>query len=306
MSRIHEALKKAAKERSAQIASGLVEEPSEVTVELENQARTPVGIKSLVGERRVSGDGDPACNFGYEELVKRCAHSKWDIDGRPSFFQGPSAKDGAAERFRTLRSRLYQIAGTRTLRKLLVTSSVAAEGKTFVTSNLAQSIVQQTERRVLLIDADLRAPRLHVVLGAPNRPGLTEYLRGDVGEYAAIQKGARDNLFLIAAGSEASNPSELLLSQRMRKLLDLVTPTFDWIIIDSPPALPVHDASILADLTDGVLLVVGAGSTHAEVAEKAAGEFREKNLLGVILNRIDKIDSYGSNYYSGSPGGGAE
>ena len=80
-----------------------------------------------------------------------------------------------------------------------------------------------------------------------------------------------------------------------------MTPVFDWIIIDSPPALPVHDASILADLTDGVLLVVRAGLTDAEVAEKVAGEFREKNLLGVVLNRVEKTDSYGSDYYSNYP-----
>ena len=99
-------------------------------------------------------------------------------------------------------------------------------------------------------------------------------------------------MYLIPAGSEASNPSELLLSQRMKDLLDPATPIFDWIIIDSPPVLPVHDASILGDSTDGVLLVVRAGSTHAEVAEKVAGEFREKNLLGVVLNRVEKSDSY--------------
>jgi Mrp family chromosome partitioning ATPase len=86
----------------------------------------------------------------------------------------------------------------------------------------------------------------------------------------------------------------------MKQLLDLVTPIFDWIIIDSPPALPVHDASILADLTDGVLLVVRAGATDAEVAEKGAAEFREKNLLGVVLNRVEKADCSSSYYnYSG-------
>jgi len=300
MSRIHEALKKAAQERTAQLAGGLGGNASEVLVENQSPVRTERSIAEPTEQHRVSGGGQQAGPFRYEELIKRCAHSKWELDVRPSVFQGSSARNGGAERFRTLRSRLYQISGTRTLRRLLVTSSVAAEGKTFVTSNLAQSIVQQAERRVLLIDADMRAPQLHVALGAPSRPGLTDYLKGAVDEYAAIQKGERENLFLIPAGSEVSNPSELLLSQRMKVLLDLVTPIFDWIIIDSPPALPVHDASILADLTDGVLLVVRAGSTDAEVAEKVAGEFREKNLLGVVLNRVDKTDSHGS-YYSGYP-----
>jgi capsular exopolysaccharide synthesis family protein len=301
MSRIHEALQKAAKERSAQLEGGDSRDRSEALVKIQSQIRTEVSTASRVEQQRVSAAGNQAGPFRYEELVKRCSHSKWDLDVRPNVFQGSGARNGGAERFRTLRSRLYQIASTRTLRRLLITSSIPAEGKTFVTSNLAQSIVQQAERRVLIIDADLRAPQLHVALGAPSRPGLADYLRGEVNEFAAIHKGARENLFLIPAGSKTSNPSELLLSQRMKDLLDLVTPVFDWIIIVTPPAAPVHDASILADLTDGVLLVLRAGSTDAEVAERVAGEFREKNLLGVVLNRVEKTDSYGSDYYSNYP-----
>jgi capsular exopolysaccharide synthesis family protein len=306
MSRIHEALKKAAKERSAQLEGSDSRDPSEVLVEIHSKARTEASVASRVEQQRVSAGGNDAGPFRYEDLVKRCSHSKWELDIRPNVFQGSSAGNGGAEKFRTLRSRLYQIAGTGTLRRLLVTSSVPAEGKTFVSCNLAQSIVQQAERRVLMIDADLRAPQLHVALGAPKGPGLADYLRGEVNEFAAIQRGARENLFLISAGSEVSNPSELLLSQRMKDLLDLVTPAFDWIIIDSPPAVPVHDASILADLTDGVLLVVRAGSTDAEVAERVAGEFRDKNLLGVVLNRVEKADSYGSDYYSNYGAGKSE
>jgi protein-tyrosine kinase len=299
MSRIHEALKKAAQERTAQLAAGLDVDRSEVPVQIQRPNTAEPSLSSLVGQARDSEGVNQIGPIRYEDLVKRCAHRNWELDVRSSMFHGSIIGKGGAERFRTLRSRLYQIADTRTLRRLLITSSVAAEGKTFVTANLAQSIVQQAERRVLLIDADLRAPQLHVALGASSRPGLTDYLRGDASEYAVIQKGAKENLFLIPSGVGVSNPSELLLNERLKQLLDLVTPVFDWVIIDSPPTLPVHDASILADLTDGVLLVVRAGSTDAEIAEKCAGEFREKNLLGVVLNRVDEADSYGSYYYSG-------
>jgi len=82
----------------------------------------------------------------------------------------------------------------------------------------------------------------------------------------------------------------------MKSLLKLVTPIFDWVIIDSPPALPVHDSSVLADLCDGVLFVVRAGETNHEIAERGVSEFRNKNLLGVVLNRVDKVEGYG-NYY---------
>ncbi len=134
------------------------------------------------------------------------------------------------------------------------------------------------------------------MFGAPNCPGLSDYLRGEADEYAVIQKGVNENLFLIPGGSLVSNPSELLLSERMKKLLSLVTPVFDWIIIDSPPALPVHDASILADMVDGVLFVIRAGTTDAEIAERTAAEFQGKNLLGIVLNQVQKSDSYGDEY----------
>ncbi len=233
----------------------------------------------------------------YEELVMRCAHPEWRLDPLKSVFQDSIIGHAVSERFRTLRSRLYQIASTRPLRRLLVTSSVAGEGKSFVASNLGQSIVQQPDLRVLLVDADMRASRLHATLGAPNRPGLSEYLRGEANEIEVTQKGMEKNLFLIPGGGQVSNPSELLLGERMKHFLDRFTPMFDWIIIDSPPAIPVHDASILADLTDGVLLVVQAGSTHVEIAEKTAAEFQGKNLLGVVLNQVEKYDSYGDYYY---------
>ena len=162
----------------------------------------------------------------YETLIKRCAHPTWRLNSLSNVFQNGSTNNAAAERFRTLRSRIFQTAATRTLRRILITSSIAAEGKTFVAANLAQSIVQQPERRVLLIDADLRAPRLHLAFGAPRFPGLTDYLRGDADEFNVIQKGMEENLCLIAAGNLTSNPSELLLSDKMRNLLDLVTPIF--------------------------------------------------------------------------------
>jgi capsular exopolysaccharide synthesis family protein len=218
-----------------------------------------------------------------------------------SAFNDQESEKGGSECFRTLRSRLHQIAATRTLKRILVTSSVPGEGKTFVTANLAMSIIRQPNRRVLLIDADLRASRLHLPFGAPATPGLTEYLRGDLDEYSVIQSGISENLCLIAGGSETANPSELLLSERMKRLLDFATPIFDFVILDSPPAIPVHDPILLADFCDGTLLVVRADVTDVEVACRAAAEFEHKNLLGVVLNGVGPDATYGE-YYSGSYG----
>jgi capsular exopolysaccharide synthesis family protein len=236
----------------------------------------------------------------FEDLVARCTHPEWKADSALRVSLAGDSGKIVGERFRTLRSRLYQIAGTRTLRRVLVTSTMPAEGKTFVATNLVRSIIRQADRRVLLIDADLRAPRLHTALGAPSTLGLSDYLRGEADEYAIVQNSVANNLCFIPCGTTVSNPSELLLSDRMKVLLDTVTPAFDWVILDSPPSLPVHDASSLADLCDGVLFVVRAGETSHEDAKKASSEFREKNLLGVVLNQVEKSEAQGGYYYGHS------
>jgi protein-tyrosine kinase len=307
MSRIHEALKKAAQERSAQLSKS----GDSTFVELATAPTAPVTAATATTAIpdldepivRTTAPAEDLTYLRYEDLIKKCATPKWRIDGRLSVFEEGDDKQAGAERFRTLRSRLYQIAGTRPLRRVLVTSSVPAEGKTFVAANLAQSIVRQPDRKVLLIDADLRASRLHQVLGAPRSPGLSDYLSGDADEFQVVQKGSQENLCFIPGGREVSNPSELLMNDRLKRLLELMTPLFDWIILDTPPALPVHDASMIADVCDGVLFVVRAGMTDHEMAAKATGEFQDRNLLGVVLNRVEDGAGYGG-YYYGYPAGG--
>jgi len=300
MSRIHEALKKAAQDRATLAPTVVTADLVDGAAEINRPIEAP--DNALRTENVRVGTVDPrfkeAHQLTYEDLVKRCTHPKWTLDARNSVFVGADSDRVGAERFRTLRSRLYQIAGTQQLKKLLITSSIPAEGKTFVAANLAQSIVRQPDRRVLLIDADLRASRLHQTLGAPSGPGLSDYLSGDVDEFAIIQSGLEGNLCFIPGGKQVTNPSELLLRDRMKHLLDSMSQVFDWIIIDSPPALPVHDASMLADQCDGVLFVVRAGSTDSEIAQRVSAEFKEKNLLGVVLNRVDSADSYNNYYYS--------
>ncbi len=295
MSRIHEALKKAAEERACRAPAGSYHDFVDVTGELcppgraddESQTRPINAIRSA----------NTPVSLRFEELLQRCAHPQWTPNPCVSVFENEDGNKVGAESFRTLRSRLYQIAGMRTLRRILVTSSVPAEGKTFVATNLALSIIRQPDRRVLLIDADLRASRLYLALDAPSTPGLVEYLRGAANEYDVIQSGMNENLCFIPSGNEVSNPSELLLSERMKHLLDLVTPVFDFVILDSSPAIPVHDPSLLADLCDGTLFVVRAGVTNFELAIKAAGEFEKKNLLGVVLNGAGPEGVY-RGYYS--------
>jgi protein-tyrosine kinase len=297
MSRIHEALKKAAQERSLQPADNSTAGPVDLTSEGLAGALLPGNGTRSEGLAVATGE-DNATFLRFQKYVKKCAQPAWKMELNGSVFCAESLGQSVAEQVRTLRSRLYQIAATQPIRRLLVTSSLPAEGKTFIAANLGQSFIRQSNRSVLLIDADLRAARLHLPFGALARPGLTEYLRGEVDESQIIQVGPEGNLCLIPGGGQVSNPSELLHSERMRQLLDNVSHIFDWVILDSPPALAVHDASILADMCDGVIFVIRAGATDFTLAERAVSEFREKNLLGVVLNRVEKSDTYGG-YYSG-------
>jgi protein-tyrosine kinase len=295
MSRIHEALKKAASERAAQLEGKPLIEHVEIAGDTLVEDALDVRLPREVRKGMVELSEPEHSNW--EKLAEKCKHCDWKIDPRFSVFADETIFRHGAEKFRTLRSRLYQIAAVRPLKRILLTSSVPEEGKTFISSNLAQSIARQENKKVLLIDADLRASRLHLAMGTAGSPGLADYLGGDADETQIIQIGLKGNLCFIPGGSIVSNPSELLLTDKMRILLDKLTPIFDWIIIDSPPAIAVHDASIIADLCDGVLFVVRAGSTDFEVAQKAAGEFRAETMLGVVLNRVDKSETYGDYYY---------
>jgi protein-tyrosine kinase len=299
MSRIHEALKKAEQERAAaQPAESPAFLPSTATEVIPRAAETSDEAPSIFKHSPPVAPS-PGSLRRFEDLCQQCSHPHWHPDLSVNIFSNPALSANAAEQFRTLRSRLYQLRGSQQLRTLLIASSIPAEGKTFVTNNLAQAIVRQPDRRCLIIDADLRCSRLHVPLGAPPSPGLTEYLLGEADEAAVIQHGQEGNLCFLPGGKEVANPSELLLNGRLKTLLERVTPIFDWVIMDSPPLLPVADASLLADHVDGVILVVRAASTPTVAAERACQELNGRNVVGVVLNAVDQSHAYGSYYYEG-------
>jgi len=307
MSRIHEALKRAAQENAKRTTlepqATIIEEVESAGRSVEDAVKPKAEENRKVSEQPVVPVVPPrpvlrhAPVQSFDEILKNCSHPTWNLDPRINVFSETTLDKGSAERFRTLRSRLTQIASSRKLNRILITSSLPVEGKTFVALNLAQSMARQVNRRVLLIDADLRAPRVHIAMGAPSTPGLTEYLQGDTDELGIIQQGQEGNLCMIPCGMEAPNPSELLSNERLVKLFDWASNWFDWVLIDSPPTLPVHDASALADHCDGVLFIVRAGKTDYELAEKAVSEFRKKNLLGVVLNGVEKGEIYSDYYY---------
>ena len=280
MSRIHEALKKAEQER---LAAGTEVGTSATEVAPAMPAARPPETPARDGVLTL------------EKLMAHCVQTHWSPDPKTALLFDGNHTHGTEE-LRTLRSRLYQIRDRQSLQTILITSALPGEGKTFLTANLAHMIVRQHERCALIIDADLRRSQLHLALGAPHAPGLTEYLRGEADELSIIQRGAH-GLFFIPGGKVVANPAELLANGRLKTLLERVAPVFDWVLMDSPPAVPVSDASLLADLCDGVLLVVHAGTTPFDMAQKACEEFRSKRALGVVLNRMSPGETYHSYYY---------
>jgi len=285
MSRIHEALKKAELERVS-VYDDFAASRSELErlAEIRPDNAPPVGIPILAQPKTVAPESQP--NLRFEDLQARCVR-RWEPDHAANVFSpGVSAK--AAEQFRTLRSRLYQLRTSQQLKTLLVTSAIPGEGKTFVATSLGHAIARQAERRVLLIDADLRHSRMHVPLGAQRSPGLSDYLRGELNEVGVIQYSPDNNLCVIAGGSEVSNPSELLSNGRFAALLGRVAPLFEWVIVDSPPSVPVADASVLAEHCDALVLVVRARVTPAAVLQKGLQELQGRKIVGVVLNAVEE------------------
>lgn len=241
-----------------------------------------------------------------KELTTRCVQSAWTPDPSHELLSSNgSLYTPGREEFRTLRSRLNLGRERLQLNKLLITSPLPEEGKTLVAANLAQAMLWQRNRQILLIDGDMRTPSLHIRLGAPEEPGLSDYLKDDADEFAVIKRGSEKNLFFMPAGKPAPNANELIGNGKLKLLLDRLTPVFDWIIVDSPPVILLSDARLIGELCDGVLMVVRAGSTPFDLAQTACNEFRDKRFFGIVLNGAEHTSTDGynySHYYEGSRG----
>jgi polysaccharide biosynthesis transport protein len=215
-------------------------------------------------------------------------------------------RSGIAEAYRTLRTNTEFASVDAPIRTLLVTSSMPGEGKSITSANLAV-VFAQAGRRVLLVDADLRKPGVHLVFDLPNAHGLTTLLRSDEVSLDAIaQVTEQDNLRVLTTGPLPPNPAELLGSQRMRTILERLKAGFDLVIFDSPPLQAVTDSAILSSFVDGTLFVIDAGRSRRRtviLGRETLGKAGAK-VLGVVLNRIpvraraDYAEYYGDSYGS--------
>ena len=288
MSRIYEAIQRADLERNPARESDI-----EQAVEMINLpgAREPEQTDSSVA-------------------LAKIAQNPW----RPDLASLPTLLDSGAgvEQFRSLRSHISQFRLETPLKTILISSGIPGEGKSFVAANLALSMARNSNKKVLLIDGDLRRGTLHRLLGAPNVPGLAEYLSGTASLTGVMQRSLSletsgadlpqgiSNITFIPAGVCGDGSSELVSNHRMEDLVTTLSPHFDWIVVDSPPVLAVTDAVELARAADAVLLVARSASTPFESAQRAQTAFVNSRILGFVLNAVKETPRNGSySYYYG-------
>jgi capsular exopolysaccharide synthesis family protein len=201
----------------------------------------------------------------------------------------------AAEKFRFLSVRLRQMQQVRGLNKLLITSTSPEEGKSMISANLAFTLARKKRQKVLLLEGDLRRPVLCTRLGLGKPPGLVEWLHGDGGASPNIFRLEETGVCFLAAGTPPENPLELIQLPKLAGLLEQLASRFDWIILDSPPVLPLADTSVWARFADGVLLVVREGMTEKRELTRGLEALDKSKLLGVVVNSCTNADH--ANYY---------
>ncbi len=298
MSRLFDALQRAGTEQSgveytdlASMVTGVFEsEPGETSKELE---AAEIKLPEVPALQPVPSAESAEAAVSRPESEFPSLNVSVAPDSRLVFFTEPDSL--AAEKFRFLSVRLRQMQQNRPLKKVLITSSIAEEGKSLVTANLA-GVLARRKHRVLVIEGDLRRPVLAGQFGLGRLAGLGEWLQGNHDSVSNIYRLADFDFWMMPAGTPPTNPLELMQSGNLSRLMSLIGNLFDWIIVDSPPLLPLADTTVWARVTEGTLLVARVGKTEKDQLQRALDLVKESDLLGVVLNGADE-SNYRSYYH---------
>ncbi len=200
----------------------------------------------------------------------------------------------AAEKFRFLATRLRHLQQKRALKRIVITSSVPAEGKTMVAANLACALASG-KQHVLLVEGDLRRPTLARQFGLEEAPGLSQLLQGEGDDFNNILHLESQGFCILPAGNLPTNPPELMEAGRLGAYMNSATAGFDWVVIDAPPMLPLADTTIWMRLADAILLVTRPGVTTKSQLQRTLEAIEQSKLLGAVLNA--SAEATASNYY---------
>jgi capsular exopolysaccharide synthesis family protein len=209
------------------------------------------------------------------------------------------------EKFTVLSTHLKHLQDKNPLKRVIVTSGLKAEGKSLVATNLAISLARNTKQKVLLLEGDMRQPSLERLVGCGEREGLSDWLQASDPRSNYVTRLEGLPLWFLFAGIKRERPMELLQSPRLPQLLALLGNSFDWIVVDAPPLMPLADTSVWLRLADGALMVVRENQTSKKVLQKAMDNLGKTPLLSVVFNDAKNADeSYYDAYKTpaGNPG----
>lgn len=206
-------------------------------------------------------------------------------------------KSPVSEAYRTIRTNLRFAGADKPLKFIGVTSSIPSEGKSTTISNLAV-VMAMDGKKVLLIDCDMRKPMIHRIFELPNR-GVTNCIATGVSVESVIRKEVSPNLDILTSGPVPPNPSEMIGSEKMTSLLKQAGESYDYVLIDLPPVLPVTDAAVMSAKIDGMILVIGSGDVTPEEGKRTKEQLEQAgaHMIGVILNKVPVQHNRGYNYY---------
>lgn len=202
------------------------------------------------------------------------------------------------EQFKALKAKFEYKIDSLKIKVVAVTSSIASEGKTLASANLAINLASSGRKKVLLVDVDLRKADLARGMDIPAQPGLNEYLHGTVGLKDILRNSFIPGLYVIPAGARNPEPAYLLAGEKFRALIADIREHFDVVILDTPPILPVADTISLKDQVEGFVFLFRAGYTPHNMLKQAVDEIGEKNIIGVVLNGVEpEKEKYYKRYY---------
>ena len=303
MSRIFDALQKSEVERSGSGATTLsaaadllqlVERQSVSAWEAagktgrENKSQTAVAVEEQGAVEETLVDGD---ENGFPEFPAL----QVSLSPKSQLVSLTDNESLASEKFRFLGVRLRHLRRERQLKKVLITSTVPHEGKSMVAANLAYTLARKRQQRTLLLEGDLRRPSLSTLFGIKKVPGICEWLQGEQRSLDNIYRLDGMDLWFLPAGSHLTNPLELMQSARLPDLMEQLSSMFEWIIIDSPPVLPLADTSVWSRIADGILLVTRQGTTEKTQLVRGLEALDHQKLIGTLLNSSQS--SARSEYY---------